>query len=138
MTGRRPLDQDLHFIDRHVGAQLRRRREQLGLSQQSIARAGGVSPQLIHKYESGVNRISPSRLYGFARNLNVPIAYFFEGMPGSGRRAPAPVRAATVLAEHDLFSRETALLVEAYYRIKPARRHAVHRLIRSLTTTPPG
>ena len=138
MPGRRPLDQDLHFIDRHVGAQLRRRREQLGLSQKSLAKAGGVSPQLIHKYESGANRISPSRLYGFARHLNVPIAYFFEGMPAAGRRDPAPVRAATVLAEHDLFSRETALLVEAYYRIDPASRHAVHSLIRSLSKTPPG
>src|SRR5271170_3501363 len=118
MSGRPPLDKDLHFVDVHVGARLRWRREQRGVSQKRLAktlrRLFPAHPQIRERPQ----RISPSRLYRFARHLDVRVAWFFEGLP-AGRDAPA--RAKTVLAQHDLFSRETAQLVEAYYRIADPR-----------------
>jgi hypothetical protein len=59
---------DYHFVDVHVGARLRRRRELLGIKIQELAALTGVSFQQILKYESAENRVSPSRLYSFARS----------------------------------------------------------------------
>src|SRR5258708_517957 len=68
-------------VDRHVGKRLRMHREQKGISQKRLDEAGGVAMQQIQKYECAVNRISPSRLYRFARLLGVPVAWFFDGLP---------------------------------------------------------
>jgi transcriptional regulator with XRE-family HTH domain len=71
-------------IDRHVGQRIRERRLALGLTQQELANLIGVTYQQAHKYERGVNRISAGRLHKVAQILNVPIAYFFEGLEGAG------------------------------------------------------
>jgi transcriptional regulator with XRE-family HTH domain len=91
----------------------------------------GVSFQQIQKYESAENRISPSRLYSFSRALAVPVGWFFDGLP------PISTGKANItIPLHELDSRETASLVEAYYRLDPARRRAVYRLIHSVAGTP--
>lgn len=69
-------------VDVHVGARLRLRRLQVGLNQESLAKAIKVTFQQVQKYERGANRLSASRLYRCARTLGVPPAYFFEGLPG--------------------------------------------------------
>jgi transcriptional regulator with XRE-family HTH domain len=80
---------EFHFIDVHVGKQLRRRRLDLGLSQTQLAKAAGVSYQLIQKFEDAVNRIAPGRLFRLARALGVPVTWFFEGLPPiETRRSP--------------------------------------------------
>ncbi|HKT54505.1 MAG TPA: helix-turn-helix transcriptional regulator [Caulobacteraceae bacterium] len=66
-------------VDVYVGAQLRKRRLALGMSQESLAAAGAISFQQVQKYESGSNRISCSRLVQFAKALDVPVAFFFPG-----------------------------------------------------------
>jgi transcriptional regulator with XRE-family HTH domain len=74
MPGRR--HKDFHFVDVHVGARLRRRREQMGMSRERLAAAvGDITFQQIHKYEIAENRLSASRLHFFARLLKVSIAY---------------------------------------------------------------
>ncbi len=73
-----------HFIDRHVGQRVKVRRKFLKLSQKALADALEVSYQQIQKYEKGDNRISCSALYGIAGVLQVPIAFFFEGVPEPG------------------------------------------------------
>lgn len=71
--------------DTHVGKRLAARRAQLGMTQSELARAcGGLTFQQFQKYESGANRVSASRLLQVARALSVPVAYFFEGLPGAG------------------------------------------------------
>jgi transcriptional regulator with XRE-family HTH domain len=118
---------DFHFVDIHVGKRLRWRREQMGMSRERLAAATGVSPQLIHKYECAVIRVSPSR-HCFARHFDVSVTYLFESLPRIGDQPPKYT--STTLAEHDLDSRETAVLVEAYHRIAdPKRRRAVYRMI---------
>jgi transcriptional regulator with XRE-family HTH domain len=73
-------------VDRHVGARIRERRLMLGLSQQQLAEAIGVTYQQAHKYERGLNRISAGRLYGIAQVLGVPVSWFFDGI-GTGGEA---------------------------------------------------
>jgi transcriptional regulator with XRE-family HTH domain len=84
---RRPRAQD---IDRHIGAQLRRRRVMNGLTQQGLADLIGVTYQQAHKYENGVNRIAAGRLYTIAQVLAVDVGYFFEGLESAARTEPSP------------------------------------------------
>jgi len=70
-----------HPVDVHVGARLRLRRKLLGLSQAQLANDLNLTFQQVQKYERGTNRISASTLYAMARLLQVPIAWFFEGLP---------------------------------------------------------
>ena len=100
-------------VDVHVGTRVRERRTMLGLSQEKLARAFGVSFQQVQKYERGANRISASRLFQLSTILDVPITYFFEGL--AGEDADAPVDEAA--ADEKMMSRETLDLVRAYYRI---------------------
>jgi transcriptional regulator with XRE-family HTH domain len=122
---------EFRFVDIHVGARLRQARQRIGIPIQSLAGIIGVSFQQIQKYEAAVNRISPRRLYQFARALAVPVGWFFDGLP------PATVtRAATSVPERELQRPEIASLVEAYFRIAPGPRRAILQLIRSMVETP--
>ncbi len=70
----------MNDIDIHVGSKIRQRRTHLHLSQTELANMIGVSSQQIHKYESGLNRISASMLFSCAKILHTPITYFYEGI----------------------------------------------------------
>jgi transcriptional regulator with XRE-family HTH domain len=122
-------DVSLRIIDTHIGARLRQRRTKLGLSQKQLGEACGVAYQQIAKYERAVDRIPVSRLYHLACFLQIPVAYFFEGLPASASRSTD----ATV-TDAAFPSRETTELVAAYYRIAdPKRRRAIARLIRVMS-----
>jgi transcriptional regulator with XRE-family HTH domain len=69
-------------IDRHIGKRVRARRILLGMSQEKLADALGLTFQQVQKYEKGVNRIGASRLLHMAAILDVNIEFFFEGVPG--------------------------------------------------------
>ena len=72
-----------HPVDVHVGARMRQRRTLLGMSQEKLGTAVGLTFQQIQKYERGSNRIGSSRLYEFAKVLDVPVSYFFDEMPSN-------------------------------------------------------
>ena len=61
-----------------IGAKIRMRRGELGMSQTDLAKAVGVTFQQVQKYEQGKNRVGGSRLDGIAKALQVPVSYFFE------------------------------------------------------------
>src|SRR4051794_7523703 len=111
-------------IDAHVGSRLRLRRLLLGISQEKLGGALGLTFQQIQKYERGANRVGASRLFDLSRALDVPISYFFADMPEE-TAAVMPVRlAGKVSASREpslgadvLLSKETADLVRAYYGI---------------------
>ena len=65
-------------LDILVGRRIRARRRQLGLSQQDLADALGLSYQQVQKYEKGVSRIGAGRLQQLARILEVPVSDLFE------------------------------------------------------------
>jgi transcriptional regulator with XRE-family HTH domain len=111
-------------IDAHVGSRLRLRRLLLGISQEKLGGALGLTFQQIQKYERGANRVGASRLYDLSIALDVPVSYFFADMPEE-TAAVMPVRVAGKLSpSHEstldadvLLSKETADLVRAYYGI---------------------
>lgn len=116
----------------------------LGMSQDNLGNAVGVTFQQIQKYERGLNRIGASRLYEFARVLNVPVSYFFEDLTEeSGVSQPSSGTAQGHLAENgDIFqfeklgNKEILTLVRSYYDIgDPQVRKKVLSLIRSLATS---
>lgn len=126
-------------VDVHVGLRVRLRRTLLGLSQERLGAAVGLTFQQIQKYERGANRIGASRLYEFSKILDVPISYFFEDIPGELKTHAGRFKAG--LRDHDqeeitrdpLVKRETLELVRAYYRIQsPRARKRLFELTKSL------
>jgi transcriptional regulator with XRE-family HTH domain len=71
-----------HATDRHVGNRVRMRRMMLGMSQQKLGQALGLTLQQVQKYEKGTNRIGAGRLQHIASIQQVPISFFFEDAPG--------------------------------------------------------
>jgi transcriptional regulator with XRE-family HTH domain len=67
-------------VDLHVGGRIRMKRKVLGVSQERLAEALGLTFQQVQKYERGANRVSASKLYEIARFLQAPVSYFFEGL----------------------------------------------------------
>ncbi|WP_454760921.1 helix-turn-helix domain-containing protein [Caulobacter segnis] len=82
--GRRPRS-----VDVHVGGRVRMRRKLIGVSQEKLADALGLTFQQVQKYELGSNRISASKLYEIAKILKVPIAFFFVGLADTATNAMA-------------------------------------------------
>ena len=117
----RTLLGDPNPIDVHVGARVRLRRTLMGMSQEKLGEAIGLTFQQVQKYERGANRIGASRLHDLSRVLDVPVSFFFDDMDPV--RAPAipagfaepPTEA---LDADPLRKRETIELVSAYYRIE--------------------
>jgi len=68
-------------IDVHVGRRVRMRRMMLGMSQEKLNDALGITFQQVQKYEKGTNRISAGRLQRTAEVLQVLVPFFFEGLP---------------------------------------------------------
>jgi transcriptional regulator with XRE-family HTH domain len=130
-------------IDVHVGSRVRLRRTLLGMSQEKLGEALGLTFQQIQKYERGVNRIGASRLFDLARVLDVPIGFFFDDMsPELGGNAANRARGSAFgfaegqegFEDDTLHRRETLELVRAYYRITdPSVRKRVFDLIKTLS-----
>lgn len=78
-----PQESTAHPVDRHVGAKIRLRRRELGVSQERLGQAIGVSFQQVQKYERGANRVSASMLVAIARALDAAPSYFVDDAPGS-------------------------------------------------------
>ncbi len=133
-----------HPVDVHVGSRVRLRRTMLGMSQEKLGEAVGLTFQQIQKYERGANRIGCSRIYQFSSILGVPVAFFFQDMPAEALGASQkPVAAG--MSDHDqstleddpLSRQETLELVRAYYRIQDdGVRKRVFDLMRSMANLP--
>ncbi|MCC6008716.1 MAG: helix-turn-helix transcriptional regulator [Rhodobacteraceae bacterium] len=116
-----------HPVDVHVGQRLRQRRWLAGMTQQQLAERVGIRFQQIQKYETGMNRVSASRLWEIGCALEVPVAYFFEGLSESDSDDPGR-------APGDLINdREALELVRTYYAIPEAQRKRLFDLARVLT-----
>ena len=107
-------------VDRHVGSRVRLRRMLLGLSQEKLGEALGLTFQQVQKYEKGTNRIGASRLQQIAQVLKVEIAYFFEGVSGE-KQAGSFAEEGTALLMDFLNSSEGLQLNRAFARIKDPR-----------------
>lgn len=133
-----------HPVDVHVGGRVRMRRTLLGMSQEKLGEAIGLTFQQVQKYERGTNRIGASRLHDLSKVLDVPIGFFFEEL-GDWQATKAATKAmgfAEEQADFDLdpmAKRETLELVRAYYRIKdPAVRKRLFEMCKALAAAGEG
>ena len=118
-----------HDVDVYVGSRVRLRRSALGLSQDQLASAIGLSFQQIQKYERGVNRIGASRLYEMGKALNAPISYFFEDFDDAGLAESKD----SFYEADPVLKRETLELMRAYHQIKdPKERKKVLKLVKGI------
>lgn len=117
--------------DIHVGSRVRMRRIMLSLSQEKLGDALGVTFQQVQKYEKGTNRIGASRLQQLSSILQVPVAFFFEGAPGTARKDNAMLDAPpTAYVQDFLSSREGLTLAEAFMKIKsPSLRRSIVNVV---------
>ena len=116
-------------VDRFVGARIRTGRQAAKMSQEKLANVLGLSFQQVQKYESGKNRIAPSRLALIAATLDVPVSYFFEG---ASRTAPGGDKAADAI-DAFMTTAEGASLVRAFTDVKDSRtRRAILKLVQQV------
>ncbi len=118
--GRRQKSDKPNPTDIHVGARVRLRRTLLGMSQEKLGDAIGLTFQQVQKYERGANRVGASRLYDLSRVLDVPVSFFFEDMVEVSEPQPhigGFAEAADGYEADPLLKRETLELVRAYYKI---------------------
>ncbi|MEX3016214.1 helix-turn-helix domain-containing protein [Gymnodinialimonas hymeniacidonis] len=121
-----------HPIDVHVGKRIRHRRWMVGMTQQQLAGHVGIKFQQIQKYETGMNRVSASRLWDMAAALSIPVSYFFEGMDEQEGATDAPHEAEGLPGDL-LADREALELVRSYYAIPENQRRRLFDLARVLS-----
>ncbi|MFO1150146.1 MAG: helix-turn-helix domain-containing protein [Alsobacter sp.] len=110
-------------IDKHVGSRVRMRRVLIGMSQERLGDALGLTFQQVQKYEKGTNRIGASRLQQISRILGMPVEFFFDGAP-AGDQEPASGFAEvadTPYVADFLSTNEGVQLNRAFLRIKDAK-----------------
>ncbi|MBI3445124.1 MAG: helix-turn-helix transcriptional regulator [Magnetospirillum sp.] len=129
-------------IDSHVGGRVRLRRTLMGMTQEQLGEAIGLTFQQVQKYERGANRMGASRLFDVARVLDVPVSFFFDDLDDATKAAsPAAIikgeafqaEAPSSLDPDPMCRRETLELVRAYYNISdPQIRRRVYELAKAL------
>jgi transcriptional regulator with XRE-family HTH domain len=120
--------------DVYVGARLRMRRKMLGMSQQALGEALGVTFQQVQKYESGANRIGASRLQHIAHVLRVPIAFFFEDVRQSEPERDDGATSPACVIEF-LATGEGLALARAFSQVRSAPlRRSIVRMVHHITS----
>ncbi|MCP5075320.1 MAG: helix-turn-helix transcriptional regulator [Rhodobacteraceae bacterium] len=120
-----------HPVDIHVGKRVRHRRWMIGVTQQQLGEGVGIKFQQIQKYETGMNRISASRLWDIAEALDVPVSFFFEGYVEETEATDGERAGST---QGDLLADKEALdLVRSYYAIPENQRRKLFDLARVLS-----
>jgi len=122
-------------VDLHVGGRIRMKRKVLGVSQERLAEALGLTFQQVQKYERGANRVSASKLYEIARFLQAPISYFFEGLADpTSEDAGSNTDGAEQFVHDFLMTPEGLELAATFPKIRKGRvRRRVLELVRTLS-----
>lgn len=130
-----------HPVDVYVGAKLKTKRTAQGLSQSEIGRHLGVTFQQVQKYEKGVNRIGPSKLYEVAQLLKAPISYFFEGYE---KKSTSSTNSDVLFlnedgdefdSENNVSDREALRLIKAFSSIKDVKvRKQITSLVKAMAS----
>lgn len=115
-------------IDKHVGTRVRMRRMLIGMSQEKLGEALGITFQQIQKSEKGSNRIGASRLHHIASVLGVDVEFFFQGVPA----APGSEESTRVSLAEFLALPESDRLVQTFARLPEDARRKVVDLVELL------
>ncbi len=120
-------------IDRHVGSRVRMRRMLIGMSQEKLGEALGLTFQQVQKYEKGTNRISVGRMIDIAHVLGVDIGFFFQGLSGTRKGQGFTEPAQPPFVSDFMATQDGVQLMRAFTRIKtPKARKAVVQLAANL------
>lgn len=117
-----------HPVDVHVGKRVRHRRWMVGMTQQQLAERVGIKFQQIQKYETGMNRVSASRLWEIASALGVQVSFFFDGLGAKAIEAEPGDLPGDLLAD-----KEALELIRSYYSIPENQRRRLFDLARVLS-----
>lgn len=116
-------------VDIHVGKKIWKRRRDMGLSRRALGEIIGVGLKQVNKYETAMNRVSAGRLYEIGLALNVPAAWFFEGIEGqSGESSDVVAEAEQGAADQQ----EVKALLASYHQVPGDVRSKFLRLVRSI------
>jgi transcriptional regulator with XRE-family HTH domain len=78
-------------LDLAIGWRLRIRRRLLGLTQKDVAVSVGVTPQMVHKWETAQSTVYAATVFALAQALGVTPSYFFLDVePRADRPEPSP------------------------------------------------
>jgi transcriptional regulator with XRE-family HTH domain len=110
------------------------RRMMLGMSQEKLGDALGITFQQVQKYEKGTNRISASRLHRISEILRVEVPFFFEGSPHvrGGHHAQTGASSPQFVSDY-LATSDGLNLTRAFTRIPNAKlRRSIVDLVEAL------
>ena len=108
-------------IDKYVGSRIRMRRIMLGMSQEKLGDALGLTFQQVQKYEKGTNRVGASRLQQIADVLQVRVSLMFEGAPGTSASGGMSESASPAYVSDFLATSDGLALTKAFTRLKDAK-----------------
>jgi len=109
-------------VDKYVGSRVRMRRIMLGMSQEKLGEALGLTFQQVQKYEKGTNRVGASRIQQIAEILQVPVSFLFEGGPTGTAKADGSSEAASPSYVSDFLATSEGLsLTRAFTRISDSK-----------------
>jgi transcriptional regulator with XRE-family HTH domain len=127
-------------VDKYVGSRVRMRRIMMGMSQEKLGEALGLTFQQIQKYEKGTNRVGASRIQQIAEVLQVPVSFLFDGGPGGSSNTngfadgPSPAYVSDFLA-----TSEGLALTRAFTRIgDPKLRRSIVTLVEQIAAVEPS
>lgn len=117
----------MNDVDRIVAQRIRALRLASGLKQSELAERLSVRPQQVHKYETGANRVSASRLLAIAEVFDVPLEHFFTGVERSKDQS------ARVDGEYAHLSDSAVMeMVVRYVRLSQPQRQAVLSVVQCM------
>lgn len=126
-------------VDKYVGSRVRMRRIMLGMSQERLGEALGLTFQQVQKYEKGTNRVGASRIQQISEILEVPVSFLFEGSPGAngtGNSDGFGESASPAYVSDFLATSEGLALTRAFTRISsPKLRRSIVDMVEQIAAT---
>lgn len=114
-------------LDTALGARIRLRRLELGLTQDDLAQTIGVTFQQVQKYEHGANRVSVSRLIEIAQTLKCSAAELIGPLDATPAEQPIIAQQMATIAQPGVAN----LLTDFSAIPTPHHRQTVLRLVRT-------
>jgi transcriptional regulator with XRE-family HTH domain len=108
-------------VDKYVGSRVRMRRIMLGMSQEKLGEALGLTFQQVQKYEKGTNRVGASRIQQISEILQVPVSFLFEGGPSGAAGTDSGEGTSPAYVSDFLATSEGLALTRAFTRITDAK-----------------
>src|ERR1700694_4920726 len=122
-------------VDKYVGSRVRMRRIMLGMSQEKLGEALGLTFQQVQKYEKGTNRVGASRIQQISEILQVPVSFLFEGGPTSNPGDRFGEGTSPAYVSDFLATSEGLALTRAFTRITDTRlRRSIVDLVEQIAT----